>query len=331
MKRVDGVPVIYLPFLHRRVLSELLSMLASIPILWRLHRMPGERTVLFYNRMPVHLAALLSARVMGFGTALDLEDGEIDVNSRSLRGMKARLLRWLFDTFCSAGALLACRTLEGATSLRPTECCYGTAEPVPNRADWSASPIVILLGGTVSRDTGAPLLAEAIGIMREESGPLSSQLRFEITGRGDCVSLFETLSKAPERPEVVVHGRTNDDEYRQILARTHVGLALRPNSGQLANTTFPSKVIHLASHCILVLTTDISDVREVLAAGALYLTVDNAEGLVEKLRWIVEHRERASALAIEGARRVSEVCVPDTVGAMLHALLFNVRRVQTNG
>lgn len=325
VKRVDGVPVIYLPFLHRRVFSELLSMTASIPILWRLRRKPGKRGVLFYNRMLAYFPALVSAKAMGFRTALDLEDGDIDVPSRSVRGLKSRLFRWSFDSFCSAGALLACRALETATSLRPTDCCYGTDESVRAQADWSESPIVVLLGGTVSRDTGAPLLAEAIEMMREKSTALSSQLRFEITGKGDCVSLFEALSQVARLPEVVVHGRTNDDSYRQILVRTHVGLALKPNAGPLAHTTFPSKVVELASHGILVVTTDISDVREVLKAGALYLTADDAQELIEKLRWIVEHREAASSMAFEGARRVSEVCAPNIVGAKLDAFLFEVR------
>jgi glycosyltransferase involved in cell wall biosynthesis len=162
-------------------------------------------------------------------------------------------------------------------------------------------------------------------MMREKSLTLSSQLRFEITGTGDCVSLFEALGQVARCPQVVVHGRANEDEYRQILARTHVGLALKPNSGQLAHTTFPSKVVDLAGHGVLVLTTDISDVREVLGAAALYLTVDRAEALLEKLIWIAEHRKLASSMALEGARRVSELCAPRSVGAKLDALLFDVQ------
>ena len=321
-RRVQGVPVIYLPFLHLPLLSELLSLLSPIPALWRIRRKQGRKTALFYNRMVLYLPALAVARMLRFETALDLEDGEIDARDPSISSTRSRAKSWIFDNLCSGGALLACRALEGATTLRPVECCYGVAETRLPKANWDRAPYTILLGGTVSRDTGAPVLARAIKILRDERFPWGDQLRFEITGKGDCLSLFEDLSKKAGCPQVVVHGRTTDEEYERILSRTHVGLALKPNSGVLAQTTFPSKVVEFASHGILVLTTDISDVRTVLGDGAIYLETDDARVLVEKLRWIVENPTQAAAVASLGARAVSERCGPQVVGEMLSSLLF---------
>ncbi|MEO6118915.1 MAG: glycosyltransferase, partial [Methylotenera sp.] len=147
-------------------------------------------------------------------------------------------------------------------------------------------------------------------------------LIFKITGKGDCLEQFKTLAYSSEKPVVIVYGRTTDDEYRQILASTHVGLALKPNSGALAHTTFPSKVIEFASQGILALTTDISDVRKVLSDGAIYLEVDDSNLLIEKLQWIVEHRDAARALSLNGMRAVSVACAPERVGQMLSDFLF---------
>ncbi|MDO9268588.1 MAG: glycosyltransferase [Methylobacter sp.] len=320
--RLDGVPVIYLPFFHFPILSELLTLFSSVPILWGLHRKKVKKTALFYNRMSAYLPILIFAKIFRIETALDLEDGAIDLNLWSVSGIRSRILSWLFDKLCSRGALLACRALESTTKLRPTQCCYGTTEALSTMASWDLSPVTVLLGGTVSYDTGAPLLISAINMLREESPSWAKNISFRITGKGDCLEQFKALADSPGDPEVIVHGRTTDEEYRQILAGTHVGLALKPNSGALADTTFPSKVIEFASQGILVVTTDISDVREVLAAGAIYLEADDSELLIEKLRWIVENRDAANALSLSGVQAVSAVCAPERVGQMLSEFLF---------
>ncbi|MGZ8160717.1 MAG: glycosyltransferase [Methylobacter sp.] len=322
VRRVDGVPVIYLPFFHFPVLSELLTLFSSVPVLWRLHRKKTEKTALFYNRMPAYFPLLFFAKILRIETVLDLEDGATDLNPRSLSGAKSRLLSRLFDALCSGGALLACHALENATKLRPTQCCYGTSEMQSVTARWDLSPVTVLLGGTVSNDTGAPLLINAINILRERAPSWAGNIRFQITGKGDCLERFKALADNPGIPEIIVHGRTTDEEYRQILAETHVGLALKPNSGALADTTFPSKVIEFAGQGILVVTTDISDVRKVLADGAIYLEADNSELLLEKLRWIVENRDAANALSLNGVQAVSAVCAPERVGQMLGNFLF---------
>ncbi len=322
VRRINGVPVVYLPFFHFPILSEVLTLFSSVPILWRLHRKKTKQTILFYNRMPAYFPLLIFAKIFQIDTTLDLEDGAIDLNYRSLSGLKSRILSRLFDSLCSGGALLACQALKDATKLRPTQCCYGTSDILPAKVNWDLSSINVLLGGTVSFDTGAPLLIEAIRLLRQESPSWAKNISFTITGKGDCLEQFQTLAKAAVNPEIIVHGRTTDEEYRQILANTHVGLALKPNSGALAHTTFPSKVIEFASHGILVVTTDISDVRKVLADSAIYLEADNPNLLIEKLRWIVLHRGAAKTLSLKGIQSVSVVCAPEKVGQMLSDFLF---------
>ncbi len=110
--------------------------------------------------------------------------------------------------------------------------------------------------------------------------------------------------------------------YRAIVEKAQVGLALKPRSGPLSQTTFPSKVIELAGAGLLVLTTDISDVREVLGEGALYLDDETPEGLVDRLRWIVQHRAQAQAIARRRAAPQLERCEPAKAGRALANFLF---------
>ncbi len=323
VRRLNGVPVIYLPFYHFPVLSELLSLFSIVPILWRLRSTKGANAALFYNRMSVYLLGLGVARVLRFKTILDLEDGGINKDNWSFGAVRTRIFNRIFDALCSGGALLACSALERMTRLRPTCCCYGTREAHAVLSNKGLYPVTVLFGGTVSSDTGAQLLINAIEIMRDEALPWTLSIQFDISGKGECMHLFEHLAEDDRKPQVIVHGRTTDFEYHQMLMHTHVGLALKPNSGALAHTTFPSKVIEFADCGILVLTTDISDVRKVLADGAIYLTKDNPRLLIDKLRWIVENREEANELALRGERAINASCAPDIVGRMLNSFVFD--------
>lgn len=322
VSRVNGMPVIYLPFIHKRLISELFSLFFSVPVLWRLKRFSGEKTALFYNRLPAYFLALIYARLLRFRTVLDLEDGATDLRGWTLTSIRARVFARLFDSLCSGGALLACEALAETTQLRPVQCCYGTTELISKEGARDTSILTVLLGGTVSQDTGAPLLVDAIRLLRKEAPSWAAQIRFEITGKGDSLNDFIELATDPRHPSVIVHGRTNDDEYKQILSRTDIGLALKPIAGKYADTTFPSKVIEFASQHILVLTTDISDVRKVLSDGALYLTVDDPRHLLDRLQWVVENQEKISVLSQKAAHAIATLCLPEVVGADLANFLF---------
>jgi|SaaInlStandDraft_4_1057021.scaffolds.fasta_scaffold00875_14 glycosyltransferase involved in cell wall biosynthesis len=328
VQRVNGIPVIYLPFFHFPVLSELLSLFSVLPILWRLHSLKGIKATLFYNRMPVYFFGLIIARVLQFKTILDLEDGEINTGSWSLSKTKSKIFTSIFDTLCSGGALLACSALENTTKLKPIFCCYGTSEDRATITSPIIFPVNVLLGGTVSAETGAQLLIDAIKILKEEAYLWVKNIQFNISGKGDCISQFETLAKDIRKPNVIMHGRTTDDKYRQMLGRTQVGLALKPNSGVLADTTFPSKVIEFASQGILVVSTDISDVRKVLSDGAIYLTEDNPQLLINKLKWIVENSDAANNLALKGERAIAAKCTPEIVGQMLKDFIFATSKLE---
>jgi hypothetical protein len=323
--RVQGVTVVYLPFLQVPILSELLSLFslaALFPTLARFGSGRRSRVALFYNRVPAYFVGLFLARLLEVKTVLDLEDGDIDWRAPTAKSLKARVLKNTFDFFCTGGALLACSALDRGTSLRPTLCCYGTSTPREGAPAEIRVPIRVLLGGTVAAETGGPLLAEAIRILRASRPEWAARICVDITGKGDSFHFFEKLSKEPGYPEVTVHGRMEDATYARLLDDVRVGLALKPVTGPLAHTTFPSKVIELASQGILILTTDISDVRRVLGAGALYLSDDSPLSLIEHLHWIADHPAEARLLANEGTLRVARACAPEAVGASLRNFLF---------
>jgi glycosyltransferase involved in cell wall biosynthesis len=320
--RRRGISVINLPFLNIPILSELVSLFAPIPVLIRLWRFKGRTTVVFYNSMAIHVPALVTAALLRFRTVLDLEDGDTGDRRLSVRHWGRRFATWMFELQCTGGALLANKALGRQIRLRPTRCYYGTVRSVGARPDWHAPALRVLLGGTVSRDTGARQLSAAIRALRHGRPDWCASLRFEITGKGDCLEEFSGLVSATLVPAVQLHGRLSDGDYDALVARCHVGLALKPYLGDLAQTTFPSKVIELANAGQLIVTTDISDVRAILGSNALYLTSASPEDLIQHLKWIEGNRRAAAAMAAAGAAAVRELCAPEVAGRQLSDFLF---------
>lgn len=321
LRRIEGVPVFYAPFSRIPLLSELISLLAPLGIIFRLRRR-NPKAVIFYNRMTAYLPALLASSVLGYRNVLDLEDGEVPASGQKRAGFLARLVPRLFDRFCDSGALLACNALAEYTTARPVFSYYGTAVGEPSSRKWQSECVTVLMGGTLCFDTGAELLIDTIRQLRRDAPPWAEQLCFDVTGRGPSLEGLSALAVEPGVPKVIVHGRTTDLQYREVLGRSDVGLALKLNNGPLANTTFPSKVIEFAAEGLLVLTTDISDVRQVLEDGALYLTHDEPQSLIDLLESVVKDRTAARECALRGLQNVQALCAPHSSGQRVANFIF---------
>ncbi len=322
VKRFQGILIIYAPFLHVSFLSELISFFWPITLIFRFRRNKQKNVFLFWNRTLAYIPTLIIAHILNMRTVLDLEDGNILSESPFMHSLGIRLKTKIYDSIVSR-ALITCTALKEDLKIKQVMCYYGTVESTGHLINFnSSSNTSILLCGTVSVDTGAPLVIEAVEKLRERKESWAQNVKFVVTGKGDCIERMRILSSSQVFPQVTVHGRTSDNEYRKILASCQVGLALKPKSGMLANTTFPSKVIEMANEGLLVLTTDISDVKLVLGEGALY-TNSTVDQFIDRIRWIVENRLDAQKVAQVGNINVWEKCSPRQAGERLGDFLFN--------
>jgi glycosyltransferase involved in cell wall biosynthesis len=295
-------------------------MFAPVRLIWALHAQRPNR-VIFYNRQTAYLPTLLVSKLLGNRNFLDLEDGEVVSRAALPYRMFVSCIQRVFDTICNQGALLACSALQEFTAIRPTHFYYGTALASGDVPRFQSSTVSILMGGSLSPETGADLLIEAIERMRRTGAAWTSALTIQVTGYGSSLVGFQTLAAMPGFPRLMVHGRTTNTAYETILRECDVGLALKLRAGALANTTFPSKVVEYAASGMLVLTTDISDVRLVLGDGALYLSQDSSEQLESLLERIVQERPRMQSIARLGCERVRSQCSPGSAGAKVATFL----------
>ena len=324
LRRINGVPVVYMPFLNIPLLSELLSLLAPLAIIFKL-RKQSPKAIIFYNRLSAYIPSLLMSSFFGYKNVLDLEDGEVGVRGEKFRNLIKSLVIRLFDRFCKGGALLACSALSAFTRTRPHLIYYGVVTDRAMFNKWQTENVTVLMSGTLCVDTGANLLINTIRELRRNSPHWASKLCIEVTGKGSSLNALILLAAEPGYPRVVVHGRTSDAEYKLILRRSDVGLALKLNSGPLAQTTFPSKVIEFASDGLLVLTTDISDVRHVLGNGALYLTNDEPNALIDLLETVVIDRESSIRCAKIGLQNVQNICSEHKSGKNVANFIFGTK------
>ncbi len=318
--RIDGIPIIYAPFSHFRVWSQILSFFGLIIPLQRLSKYPNKVAV-FYNRLPAYLLTLWEASRLGYRNFLDLEDGEL-LSSKSFKQYFNSLILEQFEIHCSEGALLACRELQSKTALRPIYSYYGVLEGEINEKRWHSEKISCLMSGTLNPDQGASLLIEAIRRLRGLKTEWSSLITFEVTGKGDSLADFKKLEAEPGFPIVRVHGRTTNARYQRILRESQVGLSLKLVDGKLANTTFPSKVVEFAGSGLLVISTDISDVRSLLGDGAKYVADNDPNILIEHFFNIVNDRRSAELCASMGYQAIKEKCAPESAGLTLQRFFF---------
>jgi hypothetical protein len=77
---------------------------------------------------------------------------------------------------------------------------------------------------------------------------------------------------------------------------------------------------------MLVVTTDISDVRTVLGEGALYIERDDPAELMAGLCFAVERRAEARAVADKGFEMAWDRCAPDRAGQAVANFIFGAAR-----
>ncbi|MEQ9844103.1 glycosyltransferase [Pectobacterium brasiliense] len=321
-----NVNITYLPFTHIRFFSELLTFL-YLAIITACSIAKGgysDKAVIFYNRLPAYILSLFVSVIFRAKRIIDIEDGEIVSNERkSLKNKVKSIVPWLYDTFCKDGAMLACSALSSMTKIEHTTCYYGTVSPVIRETTvFDKNKVSILLSGSLSEDTGAERLSNAIRLMRSDSQRWRN-VQFEISGQGPSLQSFQDLMNGEGFPAVRVHGRLSNSDYHDLLVNCDVGLALKPIIGSLANTTFPSKVVEYANSGLLVISTDISDVRHVLGAdGAIFLSTDSEDEIINAFDKVIHDIAWSRKTAEEGKNNVLNLLAPECASNKLMNFIF---------
>jgi len=324
--REGRVACAYLPSISIRGLNRLFSALVYLWFAWREIK-PDDRVVL-YNYFPEYilLAAWLRLRNGRERVVIDLEDGPRS-DENDLRGFSNRLSFRILTRLCSKRAIVVSQQLANVLGLRDVCVVNGVSSDVTMRTRGFHDPIVFLYGGSIQLETGLQLFIEAVRLFAHDYGELTARVRFVVTGFGGLAPI-QTMAREvrPTGLQVSVRQDIGPDEYRRILADADVGLSLRVPGDQINGTTFPSKVIELTSHGLLLLTTDVSDIALLFDANtAAILPNGTAHELADQIAAIARDPQRYAQVARAGQHVIGTLCNRRSVGQRLVDFLKPVR------
>ncbi|CAB3781804.1 glycosyltransferase family protein [Pararobbsia alpina] len=308
----------YLPAINVRGLNRVYA--ALVYLTFAMRRIRSGDGVVFYNYFPeyVPVAAFLRWRLGREKVVMDLEDGP-RADERDLRGYVSRLSLRLMSRICSRRTIVVSRQLADLMNIEDACVVNGVSPEIePQRAEFGA-PVTFLYGGSIETSTGLDVFAAGLRELARTQPELAARTHFVVTGFGgakELAALAEELS--PSGFKLDVRQDIGADEYKQILAQADVGLSLRLPGSEINATTFPSKVIELASHGLLVLTTDISDISLLFDRDtAAILTDATGPALADLLTKIASDPQRYERVAAAGQRRIVDQCSRRSVGRRL--------------
>jgi glycosyltransferase involved in cell wall biosynthesis len=316
--REGRVACAYLSSISIRGLNRLYSAFAYLWFAWREVR--RDDSVVLYNYFPEYilLAAWLCFRNGREHVVIDLEDGP-RTDEKNLRGFSNRISFRILTRLCSKRSIVVSHQLAGVLGLDNVCVVNGVSPEVKVRTRAFQKPVVFLYGGSIQLDTGLKLFVDAVRLFAQEHRDLASQVHFVVTGFGGTEQL-NALAEEVRPAGVVVSVRQDigPDEYRRTLADADVGLSLRVPGDQINSTTFPSKVIELSSHGLLLLTTQVSDIALLFNQDtAAILPQATAQVLANQIAAIVREPEHFARVAAAGQKVIAASCSRRSVGRRL--------------
>ena len=321
VSRINGVPIIYAPFFIFKIISKIVSFLWPLVLMLRFKKKIGNKVFLFWNRTPAYIPILIVSKILRFRNVLDLEDGAFYLKFSPLNNLKVYMMNKIYDSFCSH-ALVTCNGLKKNLKIKNVMCHYGFIdESIKNINFSNNNNINIHLGGTITKSTGSDLVIKSIKKLRKYNYKFTKKINFIITGKGNYIEKFKVLSNQSVIPEIKVYENLSHKDYTQILRNCNVGLALKPKSGDFANSTFPSKVIEIANNGLLLVTTDISDVKLIFGDSALY-TNSNVNDFIDLLEWITINYSVAKKVAKKGSKKILDSFNCNILSEKLNIFLF---------
>jgi glycosyltransferase involved in cell wall biosynthesis len=308
----DAVPITYLHFLNIPVVTHIVTMFSLL--IFIMGRTDKDSIYIFYNYYLHYLLTLLFCRLTGRRCILDIEDG-CRADEKNIRSLPHSLLLRIANFCCLDGVMLATSALREQSSGQRSYVCYGIADQFPDTRNWSITPLQVHLGGLLEEDTGVLLFLETLRLLKFSRPQLCHELRFVVTGYGPLAKEVKIIAEGSMKDILHYAGKVSLSEYKDIIRHSHVGLSLKARASSMGATTFPSKVIELASNGMLLVTTKVSDVPLLFDnSTAMLLESETPEALADILVYIVNNPQKARDIAQAGRKMIQSRCSEEKIG-----------------
>jgi glycosyltransferase involved in cell wall biosynthesis len=303
-----------------RVFMAALSYLAFAVIVVRKNDL-----VVMYNFFPEYILAAAYLRLISRPAFLDLEDGP-RADQQGLRGIVNRICYPVIATLCAHKTLTVSCGLAKAMGLTEFLPVYGVSSRFKrahsDRERFMNSEINVLYGGAIMQETGMYLFIDAVKILALDVR--RPQIHFHVTGLYPTASFAQLANELKDCGAVrmSLYPDLLTDDYQALLGRMDVGLCLKLPSSEMGRTTFPSKVIEIASSGMLLCSTAVSDIPMIFdRSSAIILEEESANALARELVNVTQDRSRYKRIAKIGQLQISENFSKENVGREIVAFL----------
>lgn len=295
-----------------------------------LSRVRSHDRVIVYNHALEYLPALIVLALRGVVVFHDIEDLPRR-DERGIRGLFNRLGFWVTHRLTSSRKLVASCQIGERVNIPRYLPVYGlfSGQPAFNasHSKWSnlseGQPLRVHYGGTLAQETGLDLFLAAVQILSRGEVQDGPAVTLCVTGAGDLDRIREVGSSlAGGRLQLEVYNAVSREAYLELLGSCHASLALKLSTSSLASTTFPSKVIEIASHGLALVSTRVSDVPLIFDEGAAFLLEsESPEALAGLLQTMSRSPAEVVRRAEAGHRLVRERFSDRVVGDALNRFL----------
>lgn len=297
----------------RRIATALSLLMFSMRLVKKRDR------VLLYNFFPEYLLMAAYLRLIGQAAMLDVEDGPTE-NARGLREMVVRLSYRLIRPMTTKRCVAASHSLAKNLGLTDVLAVYGVARTpqaaLPARR-FQNPRVQILFGGAILPGTGWHLFRDTLRSLTDQG--TGRDLDFHVTGNFDTTQMEDLrASLNTNGPTLTIHPRLDATAYRSLLEQCDIGLALKIPEDEISVTTFPSKVVEIASAGLLLISTPASDVP-LLFSDENAVIMKNCSPLefCEILKNILDDRQKYAERALSGYYHTLEQFSPNRVAQEL--------------
>lgn len=289
----------------------LLTVFATVAV-WRRCRAEDVEAVVFYNfHLETAVPAVLAGALTGTASVIEYEDGLFVADAGLTRGV-ARLLRPTIGRALD-GAVCVCGPLAGQVPTENTAIVrgfpsVGFPEGLPE-PDTDDGPPVVMFAGHFDDVRGVHTF---IDVVDDWDGP---PVRFWISGHGtdEEVRRVERRIDEVDDDRLRFFGTLPWEQYKQRLVDAHVLVNCQDPRQPISEYTFPSKLLDFMASGAIVVTTDMSDLREALD-DTLVVDGATAEELRQTVASVAADIDGLGPRAERASDWVAETCRHDAVG-----------------
>jgi hypothetical protein len=321
--RIQDGPQIFLPVLANRYARKICALFGFAWFCFAGVRRSDR--VILYNHSIEYLIGSVILVLRGNRAFLDIEDAP-RADEQGWQAVIGQPLFYFFNLVTHSRKLIVSHSLANVLRLKEYCVVYGAIrrdvtftstllQQLPEVIS-ALKPVRIHYGGSLTADTGVNLFCETverlIGLLPSEV----CRIEFLITGFGSEAQINVLEKKcAGTAVSIAFHPDLSPAEYLGEFLQCHAALSLKLPESSMAMTTFPSKVVEITSHAVLLISTKASDVSLLFdASNAVLLSEATPTALTSAIMSVVKNLPDMQQVAQRGHERAMQLFESKCVG-----------------